>query len=275
MYTQRIPTQCSGLFSSRVLPPSVSRSVVGRSTRSTAPQALRPACRRSALKTYAVLEKLEKKSGTRDLPTKGLDFKPKNDDNAVQTDILKKLAYVVGADAHAVSDRQAYQGVAFSVRERLIERFNKTQEHWRCAASNCHLSQTLFLIHTSFTMCYMMHDSSIGFRRQKDPKFIYYLSAEFLMGRSLLNTVMNLGLEEEYGQAVKQLGYSLEELVDAEQNAALGNGGLGRLAACFLDSIATLDLPGWGYGIRYKYGMFRQVITHQQALWSCAAKKSC
>ena len=79
------------------------------------------------------------------------------------------------------------------------------------------------------------------------------------MGRSLLNTVMNLGLEEEYGQAVKQLGYSLEELVDNEQNAALGNGGLGRLAACFLDSIATLDLPGWGYGIRYKYGMFRQV----------------
>lgn len=79
------------------------------------------------------------------------------------------------------------------------------------------------------------------------------------MGRSLLNTVLNLGLEDEYGEAVKQLGYSLEELVDAEQNAALGNGGLGRLAACFLDSIATLDLPGWGYGIRYKYGMFRQV----------------
>ena len=97
--------------------------------------------------------------------------------------------------------------------------------------------------------------------RQKDPKFIYYLSAEFLMGRSLLNTVLNLGLEDEYGDAVKQLGYSLEELVDAEQNAALGNGGLGRLAACFLDSIATLDLPGWGYGIRYKYGMFRQVGT--------------
>lgn len=64
------------------------------------------------------------------------------------------------------------------------------------------------------------------------------------MGRSLLNTVLNLGLEHEYGEAVKQLGYSLEDLVDAEQNAALGNGGLGRLAACFLDSIATLDLPG-------------------------------
>ncbi len=82
--------------------------------------------------THAVIEK-QKTQPKRDLPTKGLDYKPKDDDNAVQTDIIKKLAYVVGADAHAVSDRQAYQGVAWSVRERLIERFNKTQEHWRCA----------------------------------------------------------------------------------------------------------------------------------------------
>lgn len=91
------------------------------------------------------------------------------------------------------------------------------------------------------------------------------------MGRSLLNTVLNLGLEQEYGQALKQLGYTLEDLVDAEQNAALGNGGLGRLAACFLDSIATLDLPGWGYGIRYKYGMFRQVrlVAFHQAKNCC------
>jgi glucan phosphorylase len=96
-------------------------------------------------------------------------------------------------------------------------------------------------------------------RSQEDPKFIYYLSAEFLMGRSLLNTVQNLGLAGPYSEAVKSLGYSLEALVDAEQNAALGNGGLGRLAACFIDSMATLDLPGWGYGIRYKYGMFKQV----------------
>lgn len=79
------------------------------------------------------------------------------------------------------------------------------------------------------------------------------------MGRSLLNTVYNLGLEGTYGDALQKLGYSLEDLQDQEQNAALGNGGLGRLAACFLDSIATLDLPGWGYGIRYKYGMFKQV----------------
>jgi glycogen phosphorylase len=66
----------------------------------------------------------------------------------------------------------------------------------------------------------------------------------------------------EYQEAVTKLGYTLEELADQEQNAALGNGGLGRLAACFIDSLATLDLPGWGYGIRYKYGIFKQVPTH-------------
>lgn len=91
---------------------------------------------------------------------------------------------------------------------------------------------------------------------------MYYLSAEFLMGRSLLNAVQNLELTGPLSEAIKKLGYDLEDLVDAEQNAALGNGGLGRLAACFIDSMATLDLPGWGYGIRYKYGMFKQVSAH-------------
>lgn len=95
--------------------------------------------------------------------------------------------------------------------------------------------------------------------RAKDPKFTYYLSAEFLMGRSLINTVYNLGLEGEYAKALNLLGYKMEEVAEMERDAALGNGGLGRLAACFLDSMATLDIPGWGYGIRYKYGMFKQV----------------
>lgn len=134
------------------------------------------------------------------------------------------------------------------------------------------------------------------------------------MGRSLTNTVYNLGLQDEYAKAlrvlaqpllssssqslcsegcngcsvrhfaaqsltkasciaadlvsVQELGYSLEELADKEQNAALGNGGLGRLAACFVDSMATLDLPAWGYGIRYKYGMFRQVLSSAGLLQS-------
>ena len=83
------------------------------------------------------------------------------------------------------------------------------------------------------------------------------------MGRTLTNAVNNLGLEGEFGEAIRKLGYSLEELQSQEQNASLGNGGLGRLAACFLDSIATLSLPGWGYGIRYRYGMFRQVSQSQ------------
>ena len=79
------------------------------------------------------------------------------------------------------------------------------------------------------------------------------------MGRSLINTVFNLGLQGEYAAALNGLGFEMEAVADAERDAALGNGGLGRLAACFLDSMATLDLPGWGYGIRYKYGMFKQV----------------
>ena len=97
-------------------------------------------------------------------------------------------------------------------------------------------------------------------RRQKDPKFVYYLSAEFLMGRTLTNAVRNMGLQGPYGEALAALGAKMEEVREAELDAALGNGGLGRLAACFLDSMATLDLPGWGYGIRYRYGMFKQAI---------------
>lgn len=81
------------------------------------------------------------------------------------------------------------------------------------------------------------------------------------MGRTLTNAVHNLGLEGPYGAALEKLGTSLETVQSAELDAALGNGGLGRLAACFLDSIATLDLPGWGYGIRYRYGMFKQAIA--------------
>ena len=99
-----------------------------------------------------------------------------------------------------------------------------------------------------------------AYYRKEDPKRVYYMSMEFLTGRSLLNATYNLGLKESYTEALTQLGYDLEILVQKERDAALGNGGLGRLAACFLDSMATLDLPAWGYGIRYQYGMFRQTL---------------
>ena len=95
---------------------------------------------------------------------------------------------------------------------------------------------------------------------------------EFLMGRSLLNSLYNLDLKDTYVEALRQLGYSLENLVEKERDAALGNGGLGRLAACFLDSMASLELPAWGYGIRYQYGIFRQALSdgfqREQVRWA-------
>ena len=97
-----------------------------------------------------------------------------------------------------------------------------------------------------------------------DPKRVYYLSLEFLIGRMLTNAALNLGINEELKDGMATLGRNLENAVELETDAALGNGGLGRLAACFLDSMATMDIPAAGYGIRYEYGMFRQSIEHGQ-----------
>jgi starch phosphorylase len=118
------------------------------------------------------------------------------------------------------------KATSLSVRDRLIESWNDTQQYFR----------------------------------EQDPKRVYYLSMEFLMGRSLTNSLYNLEIKGTFHEALKQLGYSLEDLVEKERDAALGNGGLGRLAACFLDSMASENLPAWGYGIRYQYGMFRQEL---------------
>jgi starch phosphorylase len=120
----------------------------------------------------------------------------------------------------------AYQAAAYTTRDYLIERWNKTQIH---------------LTNVS-------------------PKRVYYLSLEFLIGRSMDNAILNLGIKEKYQNAIGNLGFNMEDLLEEEQDAALGNGGLGRLAACFMDSLATLDYPAWGYGIRYNYGIFEQRI---------------
>lgn len=95
---------------------------------------------------------------------------------------------------------------------------------------------------------------------ESDTRKAYYLSMEFLIGRSLTNNLLNLGVETQTEKAMYQLGLTLEEIEDAERDAGLGNGGLGRLAACFMDSCATLQLPVMGYGLRYEYGMFKQRI---------------
>ena len=114
------------------------------------------------------------------------------------------------------------------MRDNLIERWNETQQ--------CH--------------------SGLGVKR------VYYLSMEFLMGRTLDNAVLNLGIKNEMGAALRELGFKLEDLIEEERDAALGNGGLGRLAACFMDSLATMDYPAWGYGLRYSYGIFQQEIAN-------------
>ena len=101
-----------------------------------------------------------------------------------------------------------------------------------------------------------------GTLSQQDPKCLAYLSIEFLLGQSLGNNLINLGMREPYRQALQNLGADLAEIEESEDDAALGNGGLGRLAACFLDSLATLGMPGYGYGIHYEYGLFKQEIDN-------------
>ena len=95
---------------------------------------------------------------------------------------------------------------------------------------------------------------------EQDPKILYYMSMEFLMGRALGNNLINLTAYKQVQEALEEMGLNLNLLEDQERDPALGNGGLGRLAACFLDSLATLGYPAYGCGIRYKYGMFKQQI---------------
>ncbi|KAJ4977024.1 hypothetical protein NE237_002130 [Protea cynaroides] len=150
----------------------------------------------------------------------------KNDPLSLQTDILDHVEYTVARSRFSFDDFEAYQALSHSVRDRLIERWHETQQYFK----------------------------------RKDPKRLYFLSLEFLMGRSLSNSVINLGIRDHYADALKQLGFDFEVLAEQEGDAALGNGGLARLSACQMDSLATLDFPAWGYGLRYQYGSFRQVI---------------
>jgi starch phosphorylase len=143
-------------------------------------------------------------------------------------DVLRHVTYSLGTTIEQLPPRALCRAVALAVRDRLVEKRLETEQRYRKA----------------------------------DAKRLYYLSLEFLIGRSLDNNLANLGLREAYRTALAGLGVSLEEVEEAEVDAALGNGGLGRLAACFLDSLATLGLPGFGYGINYEYGLFRQDIRN-------------
>jgi starch phosphorylase len=142
-------------------------------------------------------------------------------------DYRRYFTYSLGQNKYCHSVKYFYKALALTVRDRLMERWKKTR--YTYIESHC--------------------------------KRGYYLSLEFLMGRTLGNAMLNLGITDTASQAMKELGIKLEDLSEAEIDAGLGNGGLGRLAACFLDSCATLQLPVMGYGIRYEYGMFRQRIV--------------
>ena len=148
------------------------------------------------------------------------------DVESLKESFVHNLEFALAKDEFSATDRDKFNSLALTVRDRLIERWIETQQ---------------------------------GYYRQKC-KRVYYLSLEFLIGRALGNAVINLGLEENVEKAMRELGTSMEEMQELEHDAGLGNGGLGRLAACFLDSMATLALPAYGYGIRYEYGIFFQRI---------------
>ncbi len=148
------------------------------------------------------------------------------DVTSIKHGLANRMTYTVGKDDYTATDRDWYLAIAYVIRDRLIERWMETMRSYY----------------------------------KQDTKRVYYFSLEFLIGRTLRNSLLNLDFLEEAKQALDEIGCNLEMLEELELDAALGNGGLGRLAACFLDSMATLQLPGYGYGIRYEYGMFRQQI---------------
>uniref|UniRef100_A0A8C1PWJ1 Alpha-1,4 glucan phosphorylase n=1 Tax=Cyprinus carpio TaxID=7962 RepID=A0A8C1PWJ1_CYPCA len=138
----------------------------------------------------------------------------------------RHLHFTLVKDRNVATPRDYYFALAHTVRDHLVGRWIRTQQ----------------------------------FYYEADPKRVYYLSLEFYMGRALQNTMINLGLQNACDEAIYQLGLDMEDLEEMEEDAGLGNGGLGRLAACFLDSMATLGLAAYGYGIRYEYGIFNQKI---------------
>ncbi len=163
-------------------------------------------------------------------PTAALYEAPTLDMNidALAEDIKRYYGIHLAQDKGTASGHYLYSALALTLRDRLFERMKQTKHTY--AESHC--------------------------------KQAYYLSMEFLMGRAMGNAALNLGIEDDLKKALVDLGLNFEELAEMEHDAGLGNGGLGRLAACFIDSCATLQLPVTGYGLRYEYGMFQQRIEN-------------
>ena len=148
------------------------------------------------------------------------------DVDSVRRAVADHLQFSQGKDEHTATAMDRYFAVAYAVRDRMMRRWVQTQQHYY----------------------------------RSDAKRVYYLSMEFLLGKALESNLINLGLLDTMRDALSGLGLELSDLYPEEPDAGLGNGGLGRLAACFLDSMATLALPAYGYGIRYEFGIFDQEI---------------
>jgi len=155
-------------------------------------------------------------------------FRKGLDAQSIQLSFASHLEYSLCKDQYTATNRDLYMSLALAARDRLIERWINTQQKYYTA----------------------------------DVKRVYYLSAEYLMGRVLTNNLINLGVYDETRRAMEELNIDLEEIAGEEPDMGLGNGGLGRLAACFLDSLATLEIPAVGYGIRYEFGIFDQDIRN-------------
>lgn len=147
--------------------------------------------------------------------------------DALKHSIAYKLMFTLGKDPALANKHEWLNATLLAVRDRMVERWLRS--------NRAQLSQ--------------------------DVRQVYYLSMEFLVGRTLSNALLAMGIYDDTRAALQEMGFDLEELIEEESDPGLGNGGLGRLAACFLDSLATLGLPGRGYGIRYEYGMFKQNIV--------------
>ena len=150
------------------------------------------------------------------------------DKESFKKDVINNVKNLFRKTIDEATQEQVFQAVSYAVKDHIIDRWIATQKAYE----------------------------------EKNAKTVYYLSMEFLMGRALGNNMINLTCYEQVKEALAELGFDLNVIEDQEPDAALGNGGLGRLAACFLDSLSTLGYPAYGCGIRYKYGMFKQVIEN-------------
>ncbi len=170
----------------------------------------------------AILDKTNKKVND----SKGKKGVVKPSVAALKKAFFDHILYTLAKDKFSATKLDLYKGLALTVEDQLVKRWIRTQQSYY----------------------------------EVDAKRVYYISLEFLMGRLLINNLVNMQLKGEFSRSLDQAGKDLEDLAEMETDAGLGNGGLGRLAACFLDSMATMELPAYGYGIRYEYGIFYQHI---------------